>query len=67
MNLIDQLRSEQKPERPPGKRAASTYLTPEQYERLELIAEKSGLSQSKVLARLVDLAYDRLVAKAQPL
>lgn len=60
-NLIEQLRSETPRERPPGKRGVSAYLTPQQYERLELLAEKAGgKSHSKVIGRLIDMAIEQL-------
>lgn len=63
MDLIEELRNGKKAERPPGKRAVSAYLSPQQYERLEALAGRSGLSFSKVIGRLVDIAVEQQMGK----
>ena len=58
MDLIEELKKEQKTERPPRRVGTSAYLTVQQEERLELLAQRSGKSRSKVLGRLIDLAFE---------
>ena len=64
--LIEQLKGTEEPPRPPTKTGVSAYLTDRQRERLEALSAQTSLSHSKVIGRLIDLAFENTANQKAP-